>query len=155
MATNAGYLDSQYNSVNLDVTRHGLIDHKDGGLLLPRLAPWIYGASATLDVPISQGLISGRIAYSHRDKSFHTDDSVGYYAPIDQFNGSIFFEPKNANCWSTLYGKNLTNETTYGNNVVLPDSPVFGGDGVPGNAVPIFAPLGCGRVIGVEVTFDY
>tara|TARA_R110001606_G_scaffold381211_1_gene542249 strand:+ start:40303 stop:42534 length:2232 start_codon:yes stop_codon:yes gene_type:complete len=155
LAANAGYLDSQYNSVNLDITRDGIIDDKDMGLLLPRLAPWIYGASATLDVPINQGLISGRIAYSHRDKSFHTDDNVGYYAPIDQLNGSIFFEPRNANCKFTLYGKNLTNETTYGNNVVLPDSPAFGGDGVPGNAFPTFAPLGRGRVIGVEVTFDY
>ncbi|WP_158588530.1 TonB-dependent receptor [Henriciella mobilis] len=155
LAANFGYLDSEYNSLNIDITRDGVIDEDDYGLLLPRLAPWIYGVNATLDIPVGAGLITGRLAYSHRDKSYHTDDNVGFYAPVDLLNGSIAFEPNSGSFRLTLYGKNLTNETTYGNNVVLPDSPAFGGDGIPGNAFPTFAPLGRGTVLGVELTVDY
>ena len=59
--------------------------------------------------------------------------------------------PEGADWSIALYGDNLTDEATWGGDTVLPDSPLFGGDGVGGNAPPTFSPLNEGRVIGVEL----
>ena len=81
-------------------------------------------------------------------------DSAGQCrpAPAPKFDlkdtNSVFYK---ATMEVKSVGDNLTDEATWGGDTVLPDSPLFGGDGVGGNAPPTFSPLNEGRVIGVEL----
>ncbi|WP_375211005.1 TonB-dependent receptor [Hyphococcus sp.] len=150
-----GYLHSEYKSLHIDLNRDGILNDLDYDLKLPRLAPWTYGANLDLNFPVSFGEISGRLAYSHRDKAFHTDDNVGFFAPIDTLDAGLMYSPGAGNLKISFYGKNLTNEATHGVDLVLPDAPPFGGDGNPANAGPTFSPLTRGRVVGVEFRLMY
>lgn len=156
LSAQAGYTDGEYRSVDIDLTGDRVIDAADFALKLPRQSPWTYGASATLDIPIGDGIISARASYSHRDKAFHTDNNLGFYTPSDIVDLNLSYSPGGDNLTFSVYAKNLTNETTYGNNAVLPDTPAFGGDGAAGpRGLPTFAPLARGRVIGGEIRFNF
>lgn len=156
LAAQAGYTDGEYRSLDIDLTGNNVIDAADFALKLPRQSPWTYGGSATLDIPLGDSVISARASYSHRDRAFHTDNNLGFYNPIDIVDLNLSFTPAGNNLTFSLYAKNLTNETTYGNNAVLPDTPAFGGDGPAGpRPLPTFSPLGRGRVLGGEVRFTF
>ena len=123
---------------------------------MPRQAPWTYGVNATLDVPVSYGLFSARASYAHRDRAFHTDNNLGFYNESDTIDLNVSFTPASEAFTVSVYGKNLTDETTYGNDSVLPDTPAFGGDGAAGpRGLPTFSPLARGRVIGAEVRVTF
>jgi iron complex outermembrane receptor protein len=156
LAGQVGYTHGKYTSLSVDLNGNGVIDAVDFGLKLPRQAPWTYGASATLDVPVSIGVFSARAAYSHRDASFHTDNNLGFYTPSDIVDLNLSFTPNGGRMTLSVYAKNVTNETTYGNDAVLPDTPAFGGDGAAGpRPLPTFSPLSRGRVIGGELRFNF
>lgn len=156
IAAFAGYTEAKYTSLTADLTGDGVINAADYALHVPRQSPWTYGANATLDVPVDFGVFSGRVSYSHRDKAFHTDNNLGYYNASDQIDLNIQFKPNAGHYALSVYGKNLTDETTYGNDSVLPDTAAFGGDGAAGpRGLPTFSPLARGRVIGAEVRWTY
>jgi len=156
LAGQFGYTDGKYQTLSVDLNGDGVINDVDYRLKLPRQSPWTYGASATLDVPTGSGVISARAAYSHRDKAFHTDNNLGFYTPIDLVDLNLSYTPAGGAVTFALYGKNITNETSYGNDAVLPDTAAFGGDGPTGpRPLPTFSPLARGRVIGGEVRFKF
>jgi iron complex outermembrane recepter protein len=151
----AGYTDAEYDETFIDIGANGGPPHNDPNdlrLKIPRVSPWSYGASAILDLPLGEwGLLSGRVTYSHRDKNFFTDTNLGFFNAVDLFDANITFRP-NDGPWSlSIYGKNLTDETTYGGDTVLPDAPPFGGDGPGPRPLPTFSPLNEGQVFGVEL----
>lgn len=151
-----GYTDGKYKSLSVDLNGDGVIDALDFALKLPRQSPWTYGTSATLDMPLPGGVASARLAYNHRDSAFHTDNNLGFYRPIDLIDANLSFTPEGGSLTFSLYGKNLTNETMYGNDAVLPDTPAFGGDGALGpRPLPTFSPLSRGRVYGGEIRFHF
>ena len=156
LAGQFGYTNGKYESLLVDLTGNGVIDAADFALKLPRQSPWTYGASATIDFPLSSGVLSARAAYSHRDKAFHTDNNLGFYTPVDLIDVNLSYSINEGKIVFAVYGKNLTNETSYGNDAVLPDTPAFGGDGAAGpRGLPTFSPLARGRVIGGEVRFRF
>lgn len=155
IAAFAGYTEAKYTSLTADLTGDGVINAADYALHVPRQSPWTYGANATLDVPVDFGVFSGRVSYSHRDKAFHTDNNLGFYNASDQVDLNVQFKPNVGAYTLSVYAKNLTDETTYGNDSVLPDTAAFGGDGAGPRGLPTFSPLARGRVIGAEVRFKY
>ena len=150
-----GYTDGEYNSVTADLDNNGVVDAGDLDQLIPRLAEWTYGASVVYDLELFGGVFSSRLSYNHRDESVYNDTNTGFLADADIWDANISFSPGNANWTFAVYGENLTDEATWGGDTVLPDSPLFGGDGVGGNAPPTFSPLNEGRVIGAEVRVRY
>jgi iron complex outermembrane receptor protein len=150
-----GYTDGEYDSVTADLDNSGVVDGGDLDQLIPRLAEWTYGANVVYDLELFGGVLSSRVSYNHRDESVYNDTNTGFLADADIWDANISFSPGNANWTFAVYGENLTDEATWGGDTVLPDSPLFGGDGVGGNAPPTFSPLNEGRVIGAEVRVRY
>jgi len=156
LSAQVGYTDGKYTSLLVDLNGDGVINARDFALKLPRQSPWTYGASATLDIPTSSGVVSGRVSFNHRDPAFHTDNNLGFYKAVDLFDANLSYTLDDGSVTFSIYGKNLTNETTYGNDAVLPDTAAFGGDGAAGpRPLPTFSPLGRGRVIGGEIRFNF
>ena len=150
-----GYTDGQYNTVTADLDNSGVVDAGDLDQEIPRLAPWTYGFNAVYDLPIMGGILSSRIGYNHRDESAYNDTNIGRLTDADIWDANFTYRPDQGNWTLAVYGDNLTDEATWGGDTILPDSPLFGGDGVLGNAPPTFSPLNEGRVIGIEVRMQY
>jgi iron complex outermembrane receptor protein len=155
VSAQVGYTDGEYETVTADLSGDGLINATDLALQIPRLAPWTYGVNLIYDLPIMGGMLSSRVGYNHRDEAYYTDNNRGVLAEVDFFDANFTFTPDQGNWSLVIYGDNLTDEATWGGDTVLPDSPLFGGDAVPGNAPPTFSPLNEGRVIGAELRVRY
>src|SRR3546814_12316274 len=89
---------------------------------MPRQSPWTYVASAKIDIPMSSGVVSARVSFNHRDPAFHTDNNLGFYKAVDLLDANLSYTLDDGSVTFSVYGKNLTNETTYGNDAVLPDT---------------------------------
>lgn len=157
LAGQVGYTDGEYTSISVDLNGDGVINAADFALKLPRQSPWTYGGSATLDIPLATaGVVSARVSYNHRDAAFHTDNNLGFYNAFDIVDANLSYTTEDGKATVTLYARNLFDETTYGNDAVLPDTPAFGGDGAAGpRPLPTFSPLGRGRVLGGELRFQF
>lgn len=145
-----GVLDASYDKVTFDLTGDGVIDSRDRNLDLPRAADLTYtvGLSHDLDIGDS-GYLTSRISYSYRDESAYTDNNLGYIEEQRRVDAGLDYYTGNGRWVFSLYGRNLLNEVLHGNDTQLPDNIA----GVPLGGT--FAPLGKGRRLGVEVTFNY
>lgn len=152
-----GHTDGDYRSLRFDLNGDNVINDLDFALQLPRLAPWTYGAHVVLDMPLGDwGTVSTRLSYNHRDKAFHLENNRGFYNEMDTFDFNVTLSPASSPITFSVFGKNITNQANYTNDAVLPDSPMFGGDGPAGpRALPTFSPLIRGRIIGAELRFRY
>lgn len=141
---NGAYLDSEFDRLFFDLSGNGVVGPEDDALELPMFSPWSYGASITYGVDLSFGRLSSRVAYNHRDKAYFTDSNVGYLNVVDNVDASVTAAFDNGIDVS-LYGRNLTDQATYGMDVPLPFVPN-----------ETHSPLNKGRVLGIEVraTFD-
>ncbi len=155
VSVQVGYTDGEYNEVTADLDNNGIVNGGDLDQLIPRLAEWTYGATAIYDLEIFGGILSSRLSYNHRDASVYNDTNTGFLAEADIVDANFTYSPNGANWSLAVYGDNLTDEATWGGDTVLPDSPLFGGDGVGGNAPPTFSPLNEGRVIGASLRVRY
>ncbi|MFC6632258.1 TonB-dependent receptor [Microbulbifer taiwanensis] len=147
LSVNLGYVDGDYDSVNGDISGDGLVNDVDLGLDIPRLAPWTYGVGLVHDLALgSVGTLTSRINFNHRDTSPYTDNNRGMLSEVDMLDFSIGFVPDAGNYRLALFGRNMLDELSEGNNTQLP--PTLGGVGAT------FTPLNKGRVMGVELTYD-
>ncbi|MCQ3829465.1 TonB-dependent receptor [Microbulbifer elongatus] len=144
---NVGYVDGAYDSVRGDISGDGVVDGQDLALDIPRLAPWTYGVGVVHDLQMgSLGMLTSRVNFNHRDAAPYTDNNAGMLSEADMLDLSVGFVPDSGNYRLALFGKNLLNEVTEGNNTQLPVT--LGGIGAS------FTPLNKGRVVGVELTYD-
>ena len=150
-----GYIDGSYDSIFVDISSAGagpfVIDDADYALQIPRLSEWTYGVSLIHDLQLGAGNLSSRVTYSHRDENFFTDNNLGFFPEVDLVDVNFTFRPDNTNIAVSLYGDNLTDETTYGGDSILTDTT--GGNVSP--ALPTFSPLNKGRVYGLEVRYAF
>lgn len=147
LTANAGYLDGDYDDVREDLNRDGNVDSADENLALPRLAQWTYGIGLNFDIDVNNGdHITARVSFNHRDPSAYTDDNLGVLNSADMVDVSASYGFSNGITLS-LFGKNLKDEVTHGNDTQLPAA--FGGPGAS------FAPLNKGRVYGAEIKYEY
>lgn len=141
---NIGHTEGSYDSVLFDISSDGVINDADLGLEIPRLAPWTYGIGFVHTLPLSDSVnIDTRFNYSHRDRSFYTDNNLGVLNEVDLIDASVALNFRSV--VFSIYGKNLTNEVNFGGDTQLP--PALGGG--------TFSPLQKGRRIGVELQFGF
>ena len=157
LALQAGYTDGEYDSIDFDLNGDALINDADFALELPRLSPWTYGASIVYDLQLGAlGELASQLHYNHRDASFYTDNNRGTLNAADVLNLNVTYHPAAGPFSFTVYAVNLLDETTFGGDTQLPNSPAFGG-GVPlgSRPPPTFSPLNKGRVVGAEVRLRF
>ncbi|MFV8781872.1 TonB-dependent receptor [Microbulbifer sp. SA54] len=144
---NVGYVDGSYDRVFGDISGDGIVDGTDLGLEIPRLAPWTYGVGLVHDLQLGAlGTLTSRFNFNHRDEAPYTDTNIGMLSEVDMLDISFGFSPDSGNYRVALFGKNMLDQVTEGNNTQLP--PTLGGAGAS------FTPLNKGRVMGVELTYD-
>lgn len=141
---NFGYLHSTFDQIYFDLSGNGTVGPEDYALELPMLSPWSYGASVVYGRDMGDlGRVSGRVAFNHRDKAYFTDSNVGYLNVVDNLDASVSASFRNG-VGVSIYGKNLTDQATYGMDVPLPF--------LPGET---HSPLNKGRVLGVEIRYTF
>ena len=157
LALQAGYTDGEYDSIDFDLTGDGVVDAADFALQLPRLSPWTYGASIIHDLQLGAvGELGTQLHFNHRDASFYTDNNRGTLNAADMLNLNITYYPAAGPLSFSIYALNLLDETTFGGDTQLPNSPAFGGGVPPGSRPPpTFSPLNKGRVNGAEVRLKF
>ncbi|WP_444893157.1 TonB-dependent receptor [Microbulbifer sp. TRSA001] len=147
LSFNVGYVDGDYDKVLGDLNGDGLVDDEDLGLEIPRLAPWTYGIGLVHDLSLgSYGTITSRINYNHRDEAPYTDDNRGMLSEVEMVDFSIGYTADSGQYTVSVFGKNMLNEVTEGNDTQLPVT--LGGIGAS------FTPLNKGRVMGVEFIYE-
>ncbi|BBM00062.1 TonB-dependent receptor [Microbulbifer sp. GL-2] len=145
---NVGYVDGDYDKVLGDLNGDGVVNDVDLGLEIPRLAPWTYGVGFIHDLQLGGfGSLTSRVNFNHRDAAPYTDDNRGMLSEVDMLDFSIGYTPDSGSFTVSMFGKNMLNEVTEGNNTQLP--PTLGGIGAS------FTPLNKGRVMGVEVLYEF
>ncbi len=145
LSLSVGYLDGQYDNLVADLTGDTVIDGADEGLIPPRLARWSGQFGVNYDIPLeSDALISLRGSYAHRTSSPFNDDNTGITPSMDMVNAGIAYTTPGGQWTATLFGKNLLDDQRPTTVAPL----VFG--------FPFtYSPLAKGRVIGLELQYDY
>ena len=145
-----GWLDPEYKKVRFDLNSDGMIDDRDKDLDLPRAAEWTWSLGLMHRLQVGdRGQIASRVSYSYRDKSYFTDNNLGYILSQKILDAGLDFHMGNGRWVFSIYGKNLLNEVKHGGDTQLPSrlGPIpLGG---------AYGPLAKGRVIGGEVTFTF
>ena len=145
-----GWLDPQYKAVRFDLNGDGAIGGRDKDLDPPRAAEWTWGLGLRHRLPLSDlGHIASRIRYSYRDKSYFTDNNLGYILSQKILDAGLDFHTAGGRWTFSIYGKNLLNEVKHAGDTQLP--PRLGPIPLGGS----YAPLDKGRVIGGEVAFTF
>ncbi|HCO58609.1 MAG TPA: TonB-dependent receptor [Porticoccaceae bacterium] len=140
---NVGYLDGEYKEVGDDLNRDGVVNGDDKQLVLPRLSRWTGSVGANYDIPIDAGLISTRIGYSHRTAGFFSDSNVDDLSSHDELTAGISFMTNDGKWKASLFGKNLLDQVQRVTQFTI----------IPG--ATSFAPIKKGRVVGVELEYQY
>ena len=145
-----GWLDSEYKKVRFDLNGDGMIDGRDKDLEPPRAAKWTWSLGLRHRLQVGdRGHIASRLRYSYRDKSFFTDNNLGYILSQKILDAGLDFHTADGRWILSIYGKNLLDEVKHGGDTILPSmlGPIpLGG---------AYGPLAKGRVIGGEVTFSF
>ncbi len=145
-----GWLDPEYKKVRFDLNSDGAIDGRDKDLDPPRAAEWTWSLGLMHRLHAGDlGHVNTRVSYSYRDKSFFTDNNLGYIMSQKILDAGLDFHMGNGHWVFSIYGKNLLDEVKHGGDSQLPSrlGPIpLGG---------AYGPLAKGRVIGGEVTFTF
>jgi len=88
---------------------------------------------------LGQVVVNGN--YAHRAETPFTDNNLGFINEQNRFDASIGLDVADTGLNVTVYGKNLSNEVLHGGDTQLSNGT--------------FSPLSKGRVIGVELNFEY
>ena len=151
LSMNVGYVDGDYDKVWFDISGDNVVDNTDLGLDIPRLAPWTYGMGLVHDLALGNlGIVTSRINYNYRDASAYTDNNRGMLSEVEMVDFSISFAPLEGNYSLSLFGKNMLDEVSEGNDTQLP--AMLGPVALGPNST--FTPLNRGRIIGLEFNYD-
>lgn len=146
---NVGYLDDKFLKFHYDVLGNGgttTISPANYDLKIPFLLPWTYSVYGNFERETSIGLLSGRVAYSYRQKGFSNDRNTGTVSEAHDLEANLTWTPASAPRWQlSIYGRNLLNDVTFGY------SNPAAVAGIPFTA----SVLNEGRVIGGEVSYKF
>ena len=119
-----GYVDGDYKNIIFDLTGDGVIDSADLALDIPRLAKVSYSIGLIHDLNVgSIGSLTSRLSFSHRDSAAYTDNNLGTLNEADMLDISMALTTFDDKVEIAVYGKNLLNEITAGNDTQLPFFP--------------------------------
>lgn len=137
-----GYVDAKLDSVMHDLNNDGSIDGADLSLEIPRAAPLSYSIGISKDHKVGGWDASTRLTFAHRDRSYYLDSNKGWVNEQDRINLGIDVYSPDGKMNIGLFGKNLKDEVVHGNDTQL-------------SFMGTFAPLLKGRIIGVQVIYNY
>ncbi len=148
-----GWIDPEYKNVTFDLNGDGAINQADEDLELPRAAEWTYsiGLTHSVDVGNGGGHLSGRVNFAYRDDSLYTDNNLGILLEQEMLDAGLDYSTAGGRWVLSIYGRNLLNAVKHGGDTQLPSTLVSPLVNVGGT----FSPLAKGRVVGVEVGFNY
>ena len=149
LLASVGYTDAEYDEVRFDLNGDGVVDGDDENLDLPRASEWTWNLGLTHDTDIGDwGYMTSRVNWSYRDDFAYTDNNFGFVDAVDIVNAGLDFHSNDGHWSFSIYGKNLLDEISFGNDTQLPAAlgPVpLGGT---------FAPVVPGIRYGVELTYN-
>ena len=145
-----GWVDPSYKTVRFDLNGDGVIDAKDKALELPRAAEWTFSIGINHDwIFDAGGVLSVRANYAYRDDSYYTDNNLGFLLSQDILDAGLDYTTASGHWTWSVYGRNLLNSVNHGGDTQLPQ---FIGPVPTGGT---FSPLVKGRIVGLQVTFNY
>jgi len=143
VSANVGYLHNHWNRIYYNLSGAGPVTPANYDLQLPFLSPWSFGAGLDYAIPTRYGEIAVQGNFSHRDRTPSNDSNTGWLKAVNRADANLSLRGAYGLTYS-VYGKNLTNQVTYGLNNPLTFTP--------GETI---APLNKGRIVGVEVRYRY
>ena len=150
LLASVGYIDAEYDEVRFDLNGDGVVDGADEDLDLPLAPEWTYSVGLTHDLELgSWGYMNSRINYAYRDDFAYTDNNLGYLDDIDMLDAGLDFVSNDGHWVFSLYGKNLLDEVSFGNDTQLPAE--LGGFPTGGT----FSPVMPGIRYGAEVSYNF
>ncbi len=149
-----GLVDGEYDSVLFDISGDGVVNDRDLALDIPRLAPQTYSLGAVYDHSLGDmGTLTSSLNWNFRSGAAYTDNNLGRFPSADIVNASVRWSDVEGRYTLSLYGKNLLDEFSIGNDTQLPTnfpgSPTFPIPSLAGTGAT-FSPLNKGQIIGVE-----
>ena len=149
-----GYVDPEYTKVKYDLNLDDTLDVEDLALELPRAAKLTWSVGAAHNTGLANwAKITSRVSYSHRDRSYLTDDNKGYTPEQRILDAGIDIAPMDGRFSIGFYGKNLFDKVKHGSYVELPETIGFAHLSAPAGGS--FAPLSKGRTFGVQLTYRH
>lgn len=150
LTASVGWIDPQYTDVFFDLNSDGQLTDADEDLELPRAPEWTWSVGVNHDFRVGEwGYLSARANYAFRDNSFYTDNNRGYLLSQKILDAGLDFATSGGHWIYSIYGRNLLDEVNHGGDTQLP--PVLGPVPVGGT----FSPLVKGRVVGLEISYNY
>ena len=138
---NIGTLNAKYDDVVYDISGDGVIDYKEYELELPRAADLTYSIGLSKDFSVGSWSANSRVSYSYRDPVAYDDANLGIINEQKILDLGVDFYSPSENMSVGVYGKNMNESVKHGN-----ISPVSWGS---------FAPVMIGKVVGVELVYDF
>ena len=138
---NIGTLNAKYDDVVYDISGDGVIDYKEYELELPRAADLTYSIGLSKDFSVGSWSANSRVSYSYRDPVAYDDGNLGIINEQKILDLGVDFYSPSENMSVGVYGKNMNESVKHGN-----ISPVSWGS---------FAPVMIGKVVGVELVYDF
>ena len=138
---NVGTLNAKYDDVVYDISGDGVIDYKEYELELPRAADLTYSIGLSKDFNVGNWSANSRVSYSYRDPVAYDDGNLGIIDEQKILDLGVDFYSPSENMSIGVYGKNMNESVKHGN-----ISPVSWGS---------FAPVMIGKVVGVELVYDF
>lgn len=142
MLASIGYVNSKYSSIISDLSGDNIVNYVDYDLKIPRAAPLTYSFSMTKDGVFAGWDTVSRISLNHRDKSYYNENNEGFVNELNMINVGMDFYSPDGKTNIGVYGKNLGNDVIHGGDTNLS----FGGT---------FSPISKGKVIGVELNYNF
>ncbi|MBL4672883.1 MAG: TonB-dependent receptor [Arenicella sp.] len=145
-----GLIDPEYDVVTFDLNSDGVLNDADRDLDLPRAAKITYSIGLIYDLSIgSWGNATSRVNYAFRDESAYTDNNLGFINEQGILDAGVDFYSDDGTWQFGIFAKNLTDEVKHGGDTQLP--ALLGPIPLGGT----FSPLAKGRIIGVDVTYNF
>ncbi|WP_146739713.1 TonB-dependent receptor domain-containing protein, partial [Hyphomonas pacifica] len=157
---NVGIIDASYDKVFFDLDADGVVGNSDLRLDLPRVPELTWGVGLIKDIDMgNNGALVGQVNFQHRDRISYTDSNFGWVQAADILDVNLTWETPVDGLSASLYGKNLLDEVQAGNDTQLPfPGPLSTGVNYSYPAYPAggtFSPLKKGRLLGLELTYEY
>ncbi len=149
-----GYQNGEYDTLRSSLTEENppVVDGKDYGLELPRLAPWSYGAGAEHRAGLGEYSLTSRVNFSHRDQAFANDSNIATLNQLNMLDASFTLGLHQDKLKMTVYGRNLLDQAYQGQSILLPANvqpPITSGRrGAFNNLLE-------GRVFGLEWSYEF
>jgi len=170
VTANIGLIDAEYTSVDFDISGDGVVSAADLDLAIPRVPELTYGFGFIYDHDLgSNGALVTRVNFQHKDEFAYTDNNFGWIQEYDALSANVSWETPWDGISMSVFGDNLLDQVSAGNDTQLPFgsnvAPFVPGGEALGNgvnapfdqypAVGTLSPLKRGRVVGIELTYDY